>query len=103
MYYLDRIRIVILSCDMLFGITGRQTAQEIDLADRSRDKISDLQNFYSNPILVGEKNHTIGPLDGITKNRCFKLTFENKKFVDITQLASNVLPLHLKQTFPPII
>ena len=63
MYYLDRIRIVILSCDMLFGITGRQTAQETDLADRSWDKISHLQNFYSNPILVGEKNthkRTIG-------------------------------------------
>ena len=43
---------------MLFGITGRQTAQETDLADRSQDKISHLQNFCSNPILVGEKTHT---------------------------------------------
>ena len=63
MYHLERIRIGILSCDMLFGITGRQTAQETDLADRSQDKISHLQNFYSNPILVGEKNthkRTIG-------------------------------------------
>ena len=58
MYHLERIRIGILSCDMLFGITGRQTAQETDLADRSRDKISHLQNFYSNSILVGEKKHT---------------------------------------------
>ena len=39
----------------LFDITGRQTTQETDLADWSRDKISHLQNFYSNPILVGEK------------------------------------------------
>ena len=41
----------------LFDINGRQTAQETDFADRSRDKISHLQNFYSNPILVGEKTH----------------------------------------------
>ena len=41
----------------LFDITGRQTTQETDLADWSRDKISHLQNFYSNPILVGEKTH----------------------------------------------
>ena len=41
----------------LFDITGRQTAQETDLADRSLDKISHLQNFYSNPILVREKTH----------------------------------------------
>ena len=46
----------------LFDITGRQTTQETDLAGRSQDKISHLQNFYSNPILVGEKTHkmTIG-------------------------------------------
>ena len=58
MYHLEPIRIGILLCDMLFGITGRQTAQETDLADRSQDKISHLQNFYSNPILVGEKKNT---------------------------------------------
>ena len=30
-------------------------------------------------------------------------TFENKKFVSLFTTASNVLPLHLKQTFPFII